>query len=461
MLWLIIRKEILQKLLDLRFGFSLLLCLVLTIASTYVLKDDYRQRLDDYTEKSALHKDWADNKLAYVDRPLRGLMTLFRGVMPNTGSTIKLLYDEPPRVMDSFNESPIFSVIPIVDWTFIIGVVMSLMAIFLSYDLVSGEKERGTLQLMLSYSVPRDMILVGKWLGSYLCLAVSFLICVLAGLVVLMPGGYVSMIFGNLGRLGVIFTISLIYLSAFFTLGLLFSVMSRMSSTSILRLLFVWSLCVLVVPNVSPYLAAAVYPVPSTQEIEQRMDEAVSASLYARKEKHSKAAEGISKENLSKEERREIRRMRDRIEQAELKKLRATFRKINARFGNRVQRQVDIAEIISAISPFACFTYIVTDLSNTGMDAQNKFIEVAERYSDGYFPGFVRMYKQARKLSTKKEYYQFLMKEFPKLLDFRYSDKSLSQAIVDNMPYMLAMVLFNVLFFMMAYLGFLRLDLSR
>ena len=461
MLWLIIRKEILQKLLDLRFSFSLLLCLVLTIASTYVLKGDYNQRQNDYAEKTALHKDWADNKIAYVDRPLRSLMILFRGVMPNTGSTIKLLYDEPPRVKDSFNENPIFSVIPIVDWTFIIGVVMSLMAIFLSYDLVAGEKERGTLSLMLSYSVPRDMVLIGKWLGSYLCLAVSFLICVLAGLIVLMPGGNASMVSENLGRLGVIFTISLVYLSAFFTLGLLFSVISRMSSTSVLRLLFIWSLFVLVIPNISPYLATAVYPVPSTQEIEQRMDEAVSASLYARKEKHSKAAEGISKENLSKEEKRELRKIRTQIEQTELTKLRAVFGKINARFGNRVQKQMDIAKMFSAISPFSCFTYIVTDLSNTGMDAQNKFIEAAERYSVGYFPGFVRMHEQARKLPTKKEYYQFLMKEYPKLLDFRYSDKSLSQAIVENIPYMGAMFFFNVLFFMMAFLGFLRLDISR
>lgn len=57
MLLLIVKKEILEKLLDLRFSFSLFLCLVLTVASTYVLREDYRQRLEDYAEKTGLHKD--------------------------------------------------------------------------------------------------------------------------------------------------------------------------------------------------------------------------------------------------------------------------------------------------------------------------------------------------------------------------------------------------------------------
>ena len=458
MLLLIVKKEILEKLLDLRFSFSLLICLVLTVASTYVLKEDYRQRLKDYAEKTSLHKDWADNRLVYVDRPVKDLTVLFRGVMPNTGSTIKLLYDEPPRVMGSFSESPVFSAIPIVDWTFIIGVVMSLVAIFLSYDLISGEKEQGTLQLMLSCSVPRDTVLLGKWLGSYLCLAVSFLICVLAGFVVLIPEGYVSIVYRNLGRLAVILAVSLIYLSAFFTLGLLISVRSRSSSSSILRLLFVWLLFVVVIPNVSPYLAEALYPAPPVQEIERRIDEAVSASLYERKEKHDKAREEISRKKLSKEE---IWVICNRIEQDGLKKLRERLREINEAFGNRIRKQMDIAEIISAISPFACFTYTVTDISNTGIDAQNRFIEAADRYSDEYFPGYVKMFEQAFKFPTKKERYQFLMKEFPKLLDFRYSDKSLSQAVVDNIAYILAMLLFNVLFFMGAYISFLRSDISR
>ena len=53
-----------------------------------------------------------------------------------------------------------------VDWAFIIGYVLSLIALLFTFDAVSSERERGTLRLMLANSVPRHTILIGKFLGG-------------------------------------------------------------------------------------------------------------------------------------------------------------------------------------------------------------------------------------------------------------------------------------------------------
>ena len=44
---------------------------------------------------------------------------------------------------------------------------MSLMAILFSYDAVSGERERGTLRLLLTNSLSRPALIAAKWLGGY------------------------------------------------------------------------------------------------------------------------------------------------------------------------------------------------------------------------------------------------------------------------------------------------------
>ena len=53
-----------------------------------------------------------------------------------------------------------------VDWAFIIGYVLSLIALLFTFDAVSGEREHGTLRLMLANPIPRHTVLIGKFLGG-------------------------------------------------------------------------------------------------------------------------------------------------------------------------------------------------------------------------------------------------------------------------------------------------------
>ena len=55
-----------------------------------------------------------------------------------------------------------------IDWAFVMGLIVSFVAILFTYDAVCGEREDGTLRLMLSGSVPRDGVLLGKFIGAFL-----------------------------------------------------------------------------------------------------------------------------------------------------------------------------------------------------------------------------------------------------------------------------------------------------
>ena len=62
------------------------------------------------------------------------------------------------------------------DFVFLIQMVISLVGLLFASDVISGEKESGTLRAMLSNSLPRDAILVGKIAGGYLALWAPFLV---------------------------------------------------------------------------------------------------------------------------------------------------------------------------------------------------------------------------------------------------------------------------------------------
>ena len=61
---------------------------------------------------------------------------------------------------------------------------MSLLAVILTYGAIAGEKEQGTLGLVLSNAVPRARIILAKAAANILVLVVPFLLAVVLSLTI-------------------------------------------------------------------------------------------------------------------------------------------------------------------------------------------------------------------------------------------------------------------------------------
>lgn len=121
--------------------------------------------------------------------------------------------------------------------------LIPLIALLLSYDAVVGESERGTLLLLLAYPVTRAQVLLGKFLGHVLILALATVLGYgAAGLAVALFGGgagehwraFAAMI-GSSVLLG----------SVFVSIGYLLSVAVRERGTAAGLAVAVWLLFVL------------------------------------------------------------------------------------------------------------------------------------------------------------------------------------------------------------------------
>ncbi len=101
-----------------------------------------------------------------------------------------------------------------------ISTVLSFVALVLAYDSISGEREAGTLRLMLANTIPRYKLLLGKYSGSMLTLAIPLIVGLLVSLIIVIPSKDVAIDAAAWLKILVITLLSLLYLSIFVLLGL-------------------------------------------------------------------------------------------------------------------------------------------------------------------------------------------------------------------------------------------------
>ena len=381
MLRTIIKKEFLEKILTLRFFVAFLLSIGLTTISTLVLSNNYTQELTDYHSRVKLHTETSNKDGTYVNRKPLVLAALFRGISTHSAVSVRLVNDAHPEPIEAIDDNPFAAMFPTVDLTFIVGIMMSLLAILFTYDVVCGERERGTLALTASNPLPRWMLIFGKWLGVYLSLILPCIIGLLTGLLIISTHPQIQLTASDWGALGWTIICILLYLACFLALGVLISSLTSRSSTAILTLLFLWALAVFVVPNVSPDISKVVSPIPSaiTHVREMKLQE---KDLHnQRQEAHDELALELIEKRLTQGP------GFVEIEKSFNDTQRKTFSRITADYRRTVQRQEQAATTIAALSPYACFVFFVTHLALTDPESEARFIASAERFHfDEYYP---------------------------------------------------------------------------
>lgn len=454
----LIRKEILEHLLSLRFGILCIVCFVVILSSVAVLSKDYKDELADYHTNLVMHRN---EVLAYgnqwqlieeglkVDRPLNVMRIFFRGVDRSNTTTVRVRPRQQPEFAGEHTGNPVVPLFPPMDLVFFVGTVMSLLAIAFSYDAVSGEKEQGTLRLLLSFSVPKDLVLLAKWIGGYLALMVPFLLAVLSGLVVVIAFPGVHLTPADWGALALILVVSALYVSAIYSLGILVSTRTRMASTSVTVLLLVWVLLVLVIPNVVPHVAGQISPTPSIQSVEkQKLRVSVDGEQRFVKDMRAWYADNP--------------RPADAIgcysevachqlgQDASLREA-AAQEKINDHFRKRMGEQVGLAKLLSRVSPLSSMVYAVGHLSATGMEERNRFLAAVDRYQRQIIP-----YAFGKAIAVSEEGGEGLdTSDCPKFL---FEPSPLADRVRAVFMDFLMLAIWNLVFFMAAYLSFLGYD---
>jgi len=189
--------------------------------------------------------------------------------------------------------SPFMSIRPTVLDVFLrmgeaVSILGAVLGIAAGFDLISGEREEGSLKVLLARPVFRDEIITGKVLGGAmtLALATGLSLAITLGLLLLtgrlpLPWEFwLILVFG---------AVSFLYLFGCFGIGLAMSAVSRRSGEALLFALAAFFLLSLVVPTAGTVTAGLV--VGETPKAPQIVDEKDMDIWYAYEEEFRRHAD--------------------------------------------------------------------------------------------------------------------------------------------------------------------------
>lgn len=484
MFFRLVKKEILEHLMSLRFAIACVLCLLVILSSLLVRCIDYGQVSDDYVQESKM----TAYKLSQRDRiwslPWQGLTLhrapnpmkiLVRGADDSNGGAAQVNAYEQPRLLMAAVVNKAVALFPKMDLVSFVGLIMSLMALVFGYDAICGEKERGTLRLMLSYSVPRHLVLLSKWIGGYVMLIVPFLLTVLVGAVLLAARSDVNFTSSQWGRLGIIVLLAMLYIAVMYTLAILASTLAARASTSIMVLLSLWVILVLGVPNLAPHVAGAIVPARNAQEI-QTAKETLATDL--RKQHEDKMKAYLKKRNMpekwwswfplpwgdEKQKLFDFLIFRYQNEKSTAFTQQSEWAKIDQKNAQRLGEQAELSRWISRSSPYSCFAISATELADTGaMDSdryQKQLSDFQTKWIDFSFNECIagEQYVIDNKGNYPGPWFSELEKRKVTIPQFNYVPPAAgdyASAVGIDCGILAGMI---IVFFMLTYLRFLRYD---
>jgi len=446
-------REMLEGLVSRRLLFITLLCCTLIPLGVLVNQRSVDQFISHQSRAEAeydramqgfLPSDQVELK---VFRQKSELSSFATGLDLAVPSTVSLRKDGISFGMGQMLDNPVAALFGKIDLHFIVKFVLSLVAIVLSFNMICGEKESGTLRLVLSNPVPRDALLLGKYVSALTLLIAPFAAGLLLSLLVLQLQGNRALASAEQWMsVGLLFVVAVLYLASFLSLGMFVSTLTSRSLTSITLLLFLWAGLIAVVPQVGGVIAETIYSVESAESFLYRK------SLAAQDIEHQRTAELRPFFNDPNYE--EIRKPVALKYEARLEQI---LGQIDKEYENRRRTQLRIASTLAALSPVSPMTFAFTTLSGTGVLQAEHFQERLASYrqrinqevfSQGYrdlLPGV----GGALMINTVE------LQDLPKFKAERLPSSDIFRAVGWNIG---LLFVFNAIFFFLAYWRFRRYD---
>jgi len=268
-------KEFYNNLLTARFTIGFIMCLFLVPFSLVVNLKDYREQLKAYeiervkTEKSYQVRVYSALRPEIV-RPPEPLSVFSKGISGTAANKFKIRLETWQPTAEGYEtgrENPLLNSFFTMDFCTILVFILSLFAMLFTYDACSGERESGTLKMVLANPVHRWKVLIGKLLGVCLTLLPVIIFCYLLSALIVLLAPQVSFSAGEWLRVALLIPVSLVFFGLFILIGLLFSCCFRSSAASIVLCLFVWAISIFIIPNLANSLAKIVVATPSSEDL--------------------------------------------------------------------------------------------------------------------------------------------------------------------------------------------------
>lgn len=460
MMGLLIRKEILTHLLSYRFILTFSLFFVLVVSSVQMIALNYSRQVDNHAETRRAQEEqlressdfrrmrWSGVQAEKAPNPLSVFAT---GLEREMSRSIRISNSRDVKLGRNKYANPLFVLFSAPDLLYIVNIVGSLLALLFAFDSICGEKEEGTLQLMMANAVPRHTVLLAKWIGGYAVLVLPFLAAILIAVLFAQLTTSLSFTGAEWSAFAMMLAVAALYLSVFFALGMMISALTHSATISLVFNFLIWVVLVLVIPNTAPIVARAASPVPSAGVMASKR-EAVQRQIWS---ETRQAQRGMSREERN-QQRDEIR---VRIDEETGKILSDYMRKIDD--------QISMSILLARISPSSNFVYATANIAGSGLNDFSSMRDVIDRYRVDFMAWWQAESRARQQLSEGVESQEERQEirnapiDLHDLPRFAVPRADVGEILVSTQTDLLLLLLLNFAFFMGAYMGFLRYDLME
>jgi ABC-2 type transport system permease protein len=318
----------------------------------------------------------------YAFRPVLPLAFFDPGVLPYAGVSIWLEAHRQNfatgRPADDMTALARFGELSL---AFILQALVPLGLLVMSHAAFAGEREQGTLRQVLASGITPARLFIGKFLGigaaALLLLAPLWALCLLA-----------LALLGAQAPWGAALSLSAVYLAYFAILLLLALVVSARAPSSqaaLLTLLAFWAVTTFVLPRVAADLGRLVAPTPTAAQFQRTVDDDIATGMGAEPpaERIARRREALlqlykrgSESELPINFQGVVFAIQDEIANA-------AYDKHFALLHGTIDRQADVFEAASVLSPRMALALISQELAGTSLAHQRHFERGAEAFRRG------------------------------------------------------------------------------
>ena len=277
-------NEFMQQIHSFRFVLTLFVTFVVTVVCVYVQVVDFADRQQTYQaeqtkaiDKSKQARIYSEFNVPVFIKP-NPLSIFSRGFDEKAGNYANISVFELPELKSSSQKSnPFMEILENFDVINIVEIILSLLALFIVGDVISGERENETLKLVFSNQVSRTEYFLTKYVGSLITLVIPLLMVFLITSLFIAFHPLIMLTGLQWLKILLLFFSGICYLSVFILIGLTISARVFPAAKAIMVCLVVWIATVNIYPNLVNYAVSSLVKIPETHqltaEIKQLNDE--------------------------------------------------------------------------------------------------------------------------------------------------------------------------------------------
>jgi ABC-type transport system involved in multi-copper enzyme maturation permease subunit len=276
-----------------------------------------------------------------------------------------------PKIYSAYNLY--FRSFVALDWVNIILYFLSFICLCFAYDAFSGERQQGTLKLMLASSVPRSQILTGKLFALWCILLVPVVAGIVVHLLVMQFSVSVALSAADYYKILIFFLVTVLFTGVNILLYFAISILTPRASVSSIVCLLCWIILVFVLPNTGWVVSGKLHRVPSMAEqnlreetlINDADDKTIRYSSFWYQDWENRAADIYKWKNKN-----------DQLENIR--------RTLWDEYLNSLYRQTDASIALSKISPFIVFRFMGDRIADNNYYGYRNFHRQVMAYHDAY-----------------------------------------------------------------------------